>query len=179
MTTRPSSVTSTPARRDGLFARLLPAPLLSLVLLVVWPVLNGSYSIGQWLLGAVLAVVIPWFTEPLRDERARLRRPLAAARLAAVVLKDIVMSNIDVARRILGDERRITPGYVWVPVDIADPHGIVAFAGIITMTPGTLSADLSPDRRWLLVHCFHLDDPDAVIASAKARYEAPLMEIFG
>lgn len=176
--TRPSRSTA-PARRRGLRDRLLPAPLLSLVLLIAWPVLNGSYSLGQWLLGAVLAVAIPWFTEPLRDERARLRRPLAAARLAGVVLYDIVMSNIDVARRILGREDRISPGYVWVPVDIADPHGLVTFAGIITMTPGTLSADLSPDQRWLLVHCFHLEDPDAVIASAKARYEAPLMEIFG
>jgi multicomponent K+:H+ antiporter subunit E len=165
--------------RRSLARRLLPAPLLSAVLFISWPVLNGSFSLGHLLLGAVLALLVPWFTEPLRDERPRLRRPLAAARLAGVVLYDIVMSNIDVARRILGREDRITPGYVWVPVDIADPHGAITFAGIITMTPGTLSADLSGDRRWLLVHCFHLEDADAVIASAKQRYEAPLMEIFG
>lgn len=161
-----------------LWSRFLPAPLLSLLLLVVWPVINGSFSLGQILLGALLAVVIPWFTEPLRAERARLGSPLAIVRLGGVVLYDIVMSNIDVARRILGPEERIAPAYVWVPLTITDPHGIVALAGIITMTPGTLSADLSDDRRHLLVHAFHLEDEAALIESIKARYEAPLMEIF-
>lgn len=166
------------AARPGLLRRLLPAPLLSAVLLVVWPVINGSGSLGQWLLGAALAVVIPWFTEALRPERARLRAPWTIVRLGGVVLHDIVMSNIDVAKRILGSEGRITPGYVWVPLTITDPHGIVALAGIITMTPGTLSADLADDRRHLLVHAFHLEDEAALIESIKTRYETPLMEIF-
>lgn len=164
---------ATPAPR-----RLLPAPLLSLVLFIAWPVMNLSFSIGHLVLGAVLAVVIPWFTEPLRDERARLRRVGTMTRLGAVVLWDIVVSNIDVARRILGPESQIRPGYFWLPLSITDPHGIVALAGIITMTPGTLSADLTEDRRHLLVHGFHLDDEAAVIATIKSRYEAPLLEIF-
>jgi multicomponent K+:H+ antiporter subunit E len=95
------------------------------------------------------------------------------------VLKDIVTSNIDVARLILGRESAIQPRFVWVPLTITDPHGIVALAGIITMTPGTLSAELAPDRSHLLVHAFNVDDEAALIASIKTRYELPLMEIFG
>lgn len=159
--------------------RFLPAPFISLLLFVSWPVLNLSFSIGHLVLGAVLALVIPWFTEALRDERARLRRPGTLVRLVATVLWDIVVSNIDVARRILGPESSIRPAFVWVPLDITDPHGIITLAGIITMTPGTLSADLSEDRRHLLVHAFHLEDEAALIESIKSRYEAPLMEIFG
>jgi multicomponent K+:H+ antiporter subunit E len=158
--------------------RWLPSPLLSCVLFVVWPVLNQSWSLGQLLLGLVLAVVIPWFTEPLRDHRPRLRRPLLAAKLVLLVLKDIVTSNIDVAKLILGRESRIKPAFVWVPLTLTDPHGIVALAGIITMTPGTLSADLSADHCHLLVHAFNVDDEAALIASIKTRYEAPLLEIF-
>jgi multicomponent K+:H+ antiporter subunit E len=94
------------------------------------------------------------------------------------VLGDIVLSNIEVARRILGRESRIHPAFVWIPLDITNPHGIAALAGIITMTPGTLSAELSPDNRHLLVHCFHLDDAEATIAQIKQRYESPLREIF-
>jgi multicomponent K+:H+ antiporter subunit E len=52
------------------------------------------------------------------------------------------------------------------------------FASIITMTPGTLSCEVSDDRRWLLVHAFHADDAAAVAAEVKSRYEAPLKEIF-
>jgi multicomponent K+:H+ antiporter subunit E len=158
--------------------RLLPAPWLSLVLAIVWPVLNQSWSAGQWLLGAVLAIVIPWFTEPLRADKPVLRRPVVALRLAAVVLKDIVTSNLEVARLILGRESAIRPAYLWLPLSITDAHGIVALAGIVTMTPGTLSADLTPDRRHLLIHAFNVGDAAALIGTIKTRYEAPLMEIF-
>jgi multicomponent K+:H+ antiporter subunit E len=158
--------------------RLLPAPLLSATLFVVWPLLNQSWSLGQLLLGAVLALVVPWCTEPLRTERPRLRRPWVALRLGLTVLKDIVTSNVEVAQLILGDESKICPGFVWLPLTITDPHGIVALAGIITMTPGTLSADLSSDRRHLLIHAFNLDDEAALIEAIKTRYERPLLEIF-
>jgi len=99
-------------------------------------------------------------------------------KLGLVVLWDIVLSNIEVARRILGPEDAIKPAFVWVPLDLTDPHAIVSLAGIITMTPGTLSAELSPDRLHLLVHAFNVDDEAALIAQIKARYEAPLKEIF-
>lgn len=163
--------------------KLLPSPLLSLALLVTWLMLNESASVGQLLLGATLALALPWFTERWRPLRPRLRlaRLGTLLGLAAVVLLDIVKSNIAVARLILGDERRIQPRFVWYPLAIRDPHGIVALAGIITMTPGTLSADLSDDRRHLLIHAFDVDDDAAeaaLVADIRARYEAPLIEIF-
>ena len=158
--------------------QLLPAPLLSLVLFIAWPVLNASWSLGQLLLGALLGLAIPLLTEPLRDERAILRRPAAALRLALVVLWGIVASNIEVAKRILGPEAAIHPGFVWVPLAITDPHGIVVLAGIITMTPGSVSAELSTDRRHLLIHAFSIDEAGALIATIKSRYEAPLRQIF-
>jgi multicomponent K+:H+ antiporter subunit E len=158
--------------------RWLPAPLLSATLLAVWLLLNNTLDPAHVVLGALLAVVVPWFTEPLRPERPRLRRPLVIVRLGLVVLWDIVLSNIEVARRILGPEAAIRPAFVWVPLDLADPHAIVSLAGIITMTPGTLSAELSADRRHLLVHAFNVDDEAGLVAQIKARYEAPLKEIF-
>ena len=162
----------------NLYHRLLPSPLLSLVLAVIWPVLNQSWSLGHLFLGVGLAVLIPLFTEQLRAYRPVLKRPGVMLKLLFIVLKDIITSNIDVARLILGRESAIQPGFVWVPLSINDPNGIVLLAGIITMTPGTLSADLSADRRYLLVHAFNIGDEAELIASIKTRYEAPLMEIF-
>lgn len=158
--------------------RLLPSPLLSAALLLVWLLLNDTLAPGQLLLGALLALALPPLTDRLRPERARLRRPLRAARLLVVVLVDIVLANIEVARRILGPESVLRPRFVWLPLDIRDPYGIAALAGIITLTPGTVSSDLSADRRYLLVHAFNCDDPAALVASIKQRYERPLMEIF-
>lgn len=155
-----------------------PAPLLSLAVALVWLLLVGTVAPAHLLLAAVLAVALPLVSQRLRPERANMRRPLLAVALAVRVLGDIVVSNIEVARRILGRQSRIHPGFIWIPLDIQNPYGITTLACIITMTPGTLSSELSPDRRHLLVHCFHLEDADATIATIKRRYEAPLREIF-
>jgi multicomponent K+:H+ antiporter subunit E len=169
-----------------------PSPLLSAVLFVAWLALNQSASTGHLLLGALLAWAIPLATvrlrepddsqppacDPVRPTRPALRRARAALRLGAVVALDIVRSNIEVARRILGRESAIHPRYVWVPLAIRHPHGRVALAGIITMTPGTLSAEFSADGRHLLVHAFNAADPQALVDDIRQRYEAPLMEIF-
>jgi multicomponent K+:H+ antiporter subunit E len=160
---------------------ILPSPLLSLALFVTWLMLNESTSAGHLLLGAALALGLPHLTDRLRPDRPRLARWGDIARLAGVVLLDIVKSNIAVAKLILGPESRIQPRFVWLPLAIRDPHGIVALAGIITMTPGTLSADLSDDRKQLLIHAFDVNDDAAeaaLVADIRARYEAPLMRIF-
>jgi multicomponent K+:H+ antiporter subunit E len=162
-------------------SRWFAAPLLSLALWLAWLMLNESASAGHLLLGAAVATTLPWFTERFRPNKPRLQSPLVALRLAAVVLLDIIVSNWQVARLILGPESAITPRFVWVPLAIRDPHGIAALAGIVTMTPGTLSADLSDDHRHLLVHSFDCDDDAAeraLIDSIKTRYEAPLIAIF-
>jgi multicomponent K+:H+ antiporter subunit E len=155
-----------------------PSPMMSLSVFGVWLLLVASVEPGHVLLAAVLAVLLPLLAQRLRTEQAGMRRPDVAVRLAFRVLWDIVLSNIEVALRILGREARIHPGFVWVPLDIRNPYGISALAGIITMTPGTLSAELSADRRYLLVHCFHLEDAAGTIAQIKQRYETPLREVF-
>jgi multicomponent K+:H+ antiporter subunit E len=161
--------------------RLLPAPLLSLMLFASWLLLNESVSVGNLVLAGLLALSVPWFTEAFRPDKPRIKHWGTVLRLGAVVLRDIVVSNIDVAKRVLGPEAAIASRFVWVPLRIRDPHGIVALAGIITLTPGTLSSDLSPDRRHLLVHALHCPDAAAeaaLIADIQARYETPLIEIF-
>jgi multicomponent K+:H+ antiporter subunit E len=163
---------------DRVLLAVLPAPLITLALLIAWLMLNQSISAGNLLLGFAFGVAIPWFSERMRPDKPYLAAWGTTLRLGFVVLRDIVMSNIDVAKRVLGPEAAIQSRFVWVPLDIRDPHGIVALAGIITMTPGTLSSDLSEDRRHLLVHALHCEDEAALVADIKARYEAPLIRIF-
>jgi multicomponent K+:H+ antiporter subunit E len=176
LTSSSSSPASARPAREAF--RWLPAPLISLLLFVVWLMLNQSLSLGHVALAAVLAITVPWFSERLRPDRPRLKRPILIVRFGLLVLWDILKSNVEVARRILGPESAIRPRFVWVPLSIRDPHGIVSLAGVITMTPGTLSAEISDDSRHLLVHAFNVDDEAALIADIKARYEAPLMQIF-
>ncbi len=155
-----------------------PAPLLSASVFVVWLLLNQSLALGHLLLALVLAWLLPLPAQRLRGGTAGIRRLGPVIPLLLVVLRDILLSSIDVGKRILLMPNRLTPGFIWVPLDLRNPHAVATLAGIITMTPGTLSAEVSPQFDHLLVHCFHLEDADATIAQIKSSYEAPLREIF-
>lgn len=158
--------------------RLLPHPLLTPILALVWLLLNNSASFGHILLGLLLGWFIPWFTLRFWPERVRIRRPLTLLRFIAVVLYDIVVANLSVARRILGRPDRLRPAFVSVPLELKTDLAISLLANTICLTPGTVSARLAPDRASLLVHGLHVPDADALVLSIKQRYEAPLKEVF-
>ena len=158
--------------------RLLPSLPLSLTVFCFWLLMNDDISVGQIVLALMLALTIPLFAARLDREFARIGRLSSILRMLCVLALDIVRSNITVALQVLGPERNIHPGFIWVPLDIGNIHGIAALTSIITLTPGTVSSALSDDRRHLLVHVLNLDDADEVIRQIKTRYEAPLMEIF-
>ena len=158
--------------------RVCPQPLVSVLLLFVWLALNNTLHPAHLLLGAALAIGIPWWTARHTVSTPRIKQAFTIVILGLIVLYDIVKSNIDVAILILGPESRIKPSFVWVPLDLTDPHAKAALAGIITMTPGTLSSDFSEDEKYLLVHALNVDDAAQLVFDIKNRYELPLKEIF-
>lgn len=159
--------------------RWLPSPALSMALFVVWLLLNQSLDAATLLLAAILAIAVPVLTQSLRPARVRMRRPGVALRLAGVVVYDLVHSALTVARLLLTRRNdQMSPCFVHVPLDMRDPNALAVLAMIICLTPGTAWGEIALDRSTLLIHVFDLDDVPAFIAMVKARYEAPLMEIF-
>jgi multicomponent K+:H+ antiporter subunit E len=112
------------------------------------------------------------------DDPVRMRRPGVVLRLLCVVLWDIVVANIAVARRVLGPLARLKPGFIEVPLDLAHPDAVALLANIIAITPGTVVADVDDARRRILVHVLDLEDPEQLVAEIKHRYERPLQQIF-
>ena len=159
--------------------RLFPAPLLSASLFVLWLVLNPPLGAGQAILGAIVAILLPAVTAPLRPLQVRLRRPTAVARLLVAVGLGVLQSNLDVARGILRSRvRRSTGAFVKVPLELTDPSALAVLAMITTVVPGTVWAELAIDHGAVLLHVFDVDDEAAFVADFKARYERPLKEIF-
>jgi multicomponent K+:H+ antiporter subunit E len=159
--------------------RVLPAPLVSAGLFVLWLVLNGSVSAGQVVLGAVLAIAVPILSAPLRPLPVRVRRPGAVLRLIGIVAHDVVMSNIEVGARVLHARRRPPHGaFVRIPLELQDANGIAVLALITTIVPGTVWSELAGDRSGFLLHVFDLGDEAEFVAYFKRRYERPLIEIF-
>ncbi|MGO3927017.1 Na+/H+ antiporter subunit E [Rhodopseudomonas pseudopalustris] len=160
--------------------KVLPHPVLTLVIAAVFVALMNSVSLGNVLLGLVLGIVIPLFTSPYWPVRPTIRNPLMIVEYCAIVVWDIVVSNVQVAAWVLfRRSASLQSQFIVVPLDITSPEAIVLLAGTITMTPGTVSADLSADGSAILVHCLHTTDPAGAVAQIKTRYERRLQEIFG
>lgn len=160
-------------------SRLVPSPLVAIACALVFVLLINDISLGAVLLGAVIGLVVSALTARYWPGRPRVKKPLAVIAYLVVVARDIVVSNIDVARLVLfrrGSD--LHSQFITIPLDLRSPEAIAALAGTITLTPGTLSADVSADGRALLVHCLNVDDPAAVVADIKDRYERRLKEIF-
>jgi multicomponent K+:H+ antiporter subunit E len=158
---------------------LLPHPLVSAGLLVLWLLLNTTISAGHILLGCAVALAGGWALQALRPPKARIGRPGAILRLGSLVLADIVRSNLAVARIILGlAGRERTSGFVNIPLDLRDPYGLAALACIITSTPGTLWVRHDATTGMLTIHVLDLIDESEWIRTIKGRYERRLLEIF-
>lgn len=167
----------------------LPTPLLSLLLFLVWLLLNNSLSLGHIVLATILALVIPWITSPFRTKQPLIKKPGLLLRHLLLVLYDIITANLQVAVLILGPNKKLTPGFVKVPLDLIDSMPITILASTVSLTPGTVSAEVYPwrecftegkekEQRFLLIHVLNLTDEESLINTIKQRYEAPLKEIF-
>lgn len=159
--------------------RLFPAPWLSLALWALWLLLNLSLSAGNLLLGAALAILAPVMFAPLRPLPVRIRRPGVILKLFFLVGRDVVASNIAVARGVLrAGKNPPRSRFIKIPLDLRDANGLAALSMITTVVPGTIWSELALDRSVLLLHVFDLDDEASFIEHFKTAYERPLMEIF-
>ena len=125
-------------------------------------------------IGAYVIEFFVWL-EALSRAPLSLLFPAAALAYCGVVLWDIVVANFQVAAIILFKPNRdLKPAWLTIPLDLTSPEAITVFAGTISLTPGTVSADVSACGRYLLVHALHAPDPAAEVTKVKARYEARL-----
>ena len=159
--------------------RIVPHPLLSLTLALVWLFLVNDFSVGHVVLAALVGVGVAKLTSAYWPDRPTLRNPRRIIEYLAMVLLDIAVSNVQVAYLVLfrrGDSLRSR--FITVPLDLQSPEAISVLSGTITLTPGTVTADISADGRALLVHCLETADAEATVAQIKHRYERRLKEIF-
>ena len=162
-----------------LFRWLFPHPLLTVLLVIVWVLLQNSVSAGMVVFGLILGTIIPRTTAAFWPERPSGVRPGKLIVYGLIVMWDILVANIKVAWVVLTvPNAKLKPAWIVIPLDLRQPEAITVLAGTITLTPGTVSADLSESGHYLLVHVLHTDDPDAERDSIKSRYEARLKEIF-
>lgn len=158
--------------------RWLPHPVTSLLLALVWVLLTGSYDIGGVVVGLVVGYLLPMMLWRLWPKGAPIRKPHRLAMFILVVLYDVVVANISVARRVLGRNASLRPGTLRLHSRLEDPLAITILANSISLTPGTVSVEVESDGRTLVIHGLDIDDPNQVLEEIRHRYERPLLESF-
>lgn len=154
-----------------------PQPWLSLILFTTWQFLSEGFSGASVVMGLLLAWLIPQITRGFWPERPAFIKPWRMPMYLMVLLWDIVMASFSVARLILSP-RKPRPVFVSYPLKVEHPLAISILASTISLTPGTVSADVSDDQKLLLIHTLDAEDDQSVIDAIHNRYEKPLLEMF-
>lgn len=157
--------------------RIFPMPIHSLVLTLMWLLLNG-WSYGHLFLGLFLGLVIPVIAFPYVRGHSKVEKPWAMVVYLLRLLWDIVIANVDVARRVLMPNKYLKPGWIVYPLSIREPFPATVLASSISLTPGTVSVEFADDMSCLYIHVLHLDNEKSLKEFIAKRYETPLKEIF-
>ncbi|HSX75004.1 MAG TPA: Na+/H+ antiporter subunit E [Shinella sp.] len=157
---------------------MLPYPLLSASLVLMWLALNG-FTLGHLILGCIVSVFASWGMAALRPVKPRLPKWYLLPKLVGIVLYDILRSNIAVASILVtGGRRRHKAGFITVPLALENPTALAVLAVVITSTPGTAWLEYNSLSKTVLIHVLDLVDEAEWQDLIKTRYEALLMEIF-
>mgnify|MGYP003655982211 FL=1 len=158
---------------------LLPHPALSVLLVIVWMLLVNEFTFGALFLALVFGVLVPLVTSRFWPDRPKMRFGRDALAYLVIVLCDIVVANFEIAWIILTRRNRdLRSCWLVIPTELRSAEAITVLAGTISLTPGTVSSDISSDGRALLVHALDVADPVAEVARIKQRYETRLMKVF-
>ena len=151
--------------------------ILNLLFAGVFTILLGSDNIGVFLSGFALGYVALWLSKPLyRDTRYFKRLPLTL-NLAAYFLLELVISSLRVLLDVITPKHINRPGIIGVPLTAQTDLEIFVVASLISLTPGTLSVDLSDDRKTLFVHVMFLDDVEEARKEIKNGLERRILEV--
>ncbi len=149
---------------------------LNIFLAIGWASLIGSFSLGSLATGFVVGYVALWVARPLFGENTYFLRVYRVVRLAALFLYELLVSSLRVAWDVVTPAHLSKPGIIAMPLDAKGDTEILLVASLISLTPGTLSLDVSPDRKTLYVHGMFVEDPEALKRELKQGMERSVIE---
>jgi len=150
----------------------------TLIIAGVWMFLQQTLAWENFVVGFLIGLVVMSFAVRRLDTPFYMHRVLAFVKLAVIFLAEVVRSSVRVSYLILHPKLPVSPGLVAVPLDVTSDEAITMFAGMITMAPGSISVELSDDRKYLFVHALEAGDPHKAAAFFKNAFERHILEVF-
>jgi multicomponent Na+:H+ antiporter subunit E len=144
---------------------------LNVMLAVAWVAFTGTVSLSSLFVGFVIGYAALWLIQPLIGTTTYFQRVTAWIKLIIMFHYELVVSSIAVAVDVLTPKHRARPAIIEMPLDVKSDAGILLVTNLISLTPGTLSLDVSEDRKTLLIHAMFADDIEALRKSLKNGME--------
>lgn len=151
--------------------------LLNFFIAVVWMFVNNEWTAITFLLGYLVGFVLIFMLRRFFPGRFYGRRLLATFVLFIIFVKELILSNLAVIKLVLKPRLAIRPGIVALPIELKTPWEITLLANLITLTPGTLSIDVSSDNETLYIHALDIEETEQVITDIKDTFEKRIMEV--
>lgn len=154
--------------------------LMTIVLALLWAAATGSLTLLNLLFGAVLGGLALWLVRDRVTAPKLFTRARRIGALALLFLRELILSALRVAVLVLRPDmhRHLRPGIFAFPLTVTSDAEITLLANLITLTPGTLSVDVSADRRHLYVHAISITDREGAIRDIADGFEARVREVF-
>ncbi|MFN4123571.1 MAG: Na+/H+ antiporter subunit E [Flavobacteriales bacterium] len=151
--------------------------LMNILLTLVWMALTGKFSGANFLFGLVLSFSIMWIISRNDEDQRYFRRLPAIINLIFFFIYELIKANIQVAYDVITPKFYMQPGIVAIPLTVETDLEITLLANMITLTPGTCSLDVSPDKKILYVHAMYINDKESFIESIKNGFEQKILRI--
>ncbi|MGM0635717.1 MAG: Na+/H+ antiporter subunit E [Bacteroidota bacterium] len=151
--------------------------LTNILLTIIWVFLTGSYEVANFMFGFVVNFMILWIISSKDGNTKYFRYVPKIISFFFFFLWEVIKANIQVAYEVVTPQHTMKPGIVSVPLDAKTDIEITLLANLITLTPGTLSLDVSDDKEVLYIHTMYVTDKQAFIDDIKNGFERRLLEI--
>jgi multicomponent Na+:H+ antiporter subunit E len=143
----------------------------------IWAAVTGRFSLSNVVLGMILGYAVLFIVQPLMGPSNYFRRIHQAIAFAFFYVWQLVLANLRVAADVLTPGARARPGVLAIPLEAKSDTEITMLANLITLTPGSVSLDISSDRRFLYLHAMYIDDIDQYREDVKTSFERRVLKV--
>ncbi len=146
--------------------------MLNLFLMALWVASTGEFTYSNALLGFVIAFIALYWLRGMFRQTSYFQKVPLALKFAGIFAWEMLLANLRVAWEVVTPTALRRPGIVGVPLEARTDLEIAILANIVSLTPGSLSIDVSPDRKTLYVHTMFVDDPEEFRREIKENFES-------
>jgi multicomponent Na+:H+ antiporter subunit E len=151
--------------------------LYNITLAFIWAVLSGAITSANLLIGFIIGYLILGAMHLEGDKANYFRKVGQVVTFLLLFFREMIVSSLRVAYDVITPTYYMKPGIIGIPLDAKTDAEITLLANVITLTPGTLSLDISEDRSTLYIHAMFVDDPDALRREIKEGLEKKLLQV--